>query len=76
MEMLKRIAVSLLGGILCALLLSASPEASAACMGYCNDSIEVDGETWTFDSCTIHYNPNCRTDPDQCFGNTVTCVYM
>jgi hypothetical protein len=74
--MLKKLTMYLLGGIMCALLVSAGPEANAACMGHCHESIIVDGEEWVFDSCTIHYNPNCRTDPEQCFGNTVVCVYM
>lgn len=73
--MLKKLTFSLFAGMVCALVVSAGPQANAACMGYCDDSIEVEGETWNFDSCTIHYNPNCKTDANQCFGNTVVCVY-
>ena len=65
--MLKQLLLSGLAGVVLTAIVMASPNASAACQGYCADKHLKNGCELGYAGCTIYYDANDRPTDVDCF---------
>lgn len=58
--MIKQILLSALTGVFVTVIFLATPNANAACQGYCSDKRLVNGCELTYAGCVISYDQNDR----------------